>query len=165
MRARSWSRAARCRRRCTLPAARTAGADDVLDFASCDAGAQQDWVRQRTGGRGADVVFEATGDPAAVVQAMRCARDAGRVVVVGQYTDRGEATFHPHRDLNKKHLDVLGCWGSDYSHFHRAVQVVGHPRLGRPWAALPVAEFTLRDVERALQATARGEVVKALVRP
>ena len=122
-------------------------------------------MRARTGSRGADVVLEATGAPDAVVTAMRCARDAGRVVVVGQYTDRGDAEFNPHRDLNGKHLDVLGCWGSDYSHFHRAVQVAGNARLFARWLALPVAEFALADVGRALHAVATGAVVKALVRP
>src|SRR5262249_28599938 len=59
-----------------LPAARAVGADDVLDFATCDEAARVRWVRDRTDGRGADVVFEAAGAPDAVVTAMRCARDA-----------------------------------------------------------------------------------------
>jgi L-iditol 2-dehydrogenase len=50
---------------------------------------------------------------------MRMTRDGGRLVVVGQYTDAGEATFSPHADLNRKHLDVRGVWGFDYSHLHR----------------------------------------------
>jgi L-iditol 2-dehydrogenase len=148
-----------------LPAARAVGVDDVLDFATCDEAARVRWVRERTDGRGADVVFEAAGAPDAVVTAMRCARDAGRVVVVGQYTDRGDVAFNPHRDLNQKHLDVLGCWGSDYAHFHRAVQIAGDPRLGAPWLAVPVAEYALADVGKALDDVAAGAVVKALVRP
>src|SRR5207237_1323792 len=76
-----------------------------------------EWVLERTDGRGADVTIEATGTPDAAVQAMRFVRDAGRVVIVGQYTDHGETSFNPHLDLNKKHLDVRGCWGSDFSHF------------------------------------------------
>ncbi|MER8223572.1 zinc-binding dehydrogenase [Streptomyces sp. NPDC094143] len=51
-----------------------------------------------TGGRGADVTIEATGAPAAVPEGMRLTRDAGRYVVVGQYTDAGTATFNPHLD-------------------------------------------------------------------
>ncbi|MBM4061607.1 MAG: zinc-binding dehydrogenase [Planctomycetes bacterium] len=148
-----------------LPAAHGMGVDAVLDFTALPPAERAAWVRERSGGRGADVVIEATGAPDAVVQAMRCARDAGRVVVVGQYTDHGGAEFNPHLDLNKKHLEVLGCWGSDYSHFHRAVQVAGHARLGAPWRALPVREFALADVAAALDLVARGEVVKALVRP
>jgi L-iditol 2-dehydrogenase len=147
-----------------LDTARAMGADHVLGLAGEPAD-REAWVRERTAGRGADVVIEAAGVPAAVVQAMRCARDGGRVVVLGQYTDHGEVPFHPHGDLNKKHLDVRGCWGSDYSHFHRAVQVAGHPRLGEPWRRLPVREFALASVGEALAAVAAGEVVKALVIP
>jgi threonine dehydrogenase-like Zn-dependent dehydrogenase len=141
------------------------GADAVLELGAGDAAARRAFVRERSGGRGADVVFEATGAPAAVVVAMQCARDAGRVVVVGQYTDHGDVPFNPHHDLNRKHLDVRGCWGSDYAHFHRAVQVAGHARLGRPWRGLPVEDFALADVGEALAAVAQGTVVKALVRP
>jgi len=147
-----------------LATARAMGADAVLDLAT-EPAAREAWVRERTDGRGADVVIEAAGAPAAVVQAMRCARDAGRVVVLGQYTDHGEVPFSPHHDLNKKHLDVRGCWGSDYSHFHRAVQVAGHRTLGAPWRELPVREFPLERAGDALAAVAAGEVVKALVLP
>ncbi len=148
-----------------VPAASAMGADAVLDLAPLPAAERAAWVRQRTGGRGADVVIEAAGAPEAVVQAMQCVRDAGRVVVLGQYTDHGDVAFNPHADLNQKHLDVRGCWGSDYSHFHRAVQVAGHARLGAPWRSLPVREFRLQDVAQALAAVANGEVVKALVVP
>ncbi|HEX8898002.1 MAG TPA: zinc-binding dehydrogenase, partial [Chthoniobacterales bacterium] len=85
---------------------------------------------------GADVTIEATGAPDAVAQAMRFTRDAGRVVIVGQYTDHGEASFNPHLDLNKKHLDVRGCWGSDFSHFYRGVQIVSDPIRSAPWKKL-----------------------------
>ena len=148
-----------------LPAASAMGADAVLDFTTLSPPERAAWVRERTHGRGADVVLEATGAPEAVVQAMRCARDAGRVVVLGQYTDHGDVEWNPHADLNKKHLDVRGCWGSDYSHFHRAVQVAGHARLGQPWRSLPVREYALHEAALALAAVEKGEVVKALVTP
>lgn len=148
-----------------LPAASAAGADAVLDFTGTPEEERLDWVRSRTGGRGADVVIEATGAPAAVVQAMQQARDAGRVVIVGQYTDHGNVPINPHLDLNKKHLDVLGCWGSDYSHFHRAVQIVGHERLGKAWRDLETRVFGLEQVADALQQIESGAIVKALVKP
>src|SRR5206468_1526760 len=83
---------------------------------SSNANDRLDWVRSHTTGRGADVVIEATGSPPAVTQAMQFARDAGRVVIVGQYTDAGDARFNPHADLNRKHLDVRASWGCDFSH-------------------------------------------------
>ena len=148
-----------------LQAARAAGAHDVLDFRGLCDEERVAWVRSRTGGRGADVVIEAAGASDAVVTAMRCARDAGRVVVAGQYTDNGPATFSPHADLNRKHLDVRGCWGSDFAHVHRAVQVLQSPELGAAWARLPVREYGLEQLDQALADVAQGAVVKALVRP
>jgi L-iditol 2-dehydrogenase len=61
-----------------LEAASEAGADAVLNFEDHNLGERLEWVRERTGGRGADVTIEATGAPDAVVEAMRFTRDAGR---------------------------------------------------------------------------------------
>ena len=122
-------------------------------------------------GRGADVTIEATGHPDAVVHAMRFTRDGGRVVIVGQYTDHGpvssETAFNPHLDLNKKHLDVRGCWGSDFSHFYRAAQLVSDPSHSEPWSKLStkLSRFGLGQANDALAAVARGEVLKALIDP
>ncbi len=146
-----------------LAVADEVGASATLDFRTLDEEARREWVLERTGGRGADVTIEATGAPAAVAQAMRFTRDAGRVVVVGQYTDHGEAAFNPHLDLNRKHLDVRGCWGSDYSHFYRAVQLIGEPELAEPWTRIPTTAFALEDAGAALAAIEGGRVLKALI--
>lgn len=148
-----------------LAAARTMGASDVLNFLDQSEADRRDWVLSQTEGRGADVTIECTGAPEAVAQAMRFTRDAGRVVIVGQYTDHGEITFNPHLDLNKKHLDVLGCWGSDYSHFHRSVELLRQPGAARPWSALELDRYTLSQADDALTAVATAQCTKALIVP
>lgn len=141
------------------------GASDVLDFTQHSEAARTEWVNTHSDGHGADVTIECTGAPPAVTQAMRMTRDAGRVVVVGQYTDHGETSFNPHLDLNKKHLDVRGCWGSDYSHFHRGVDVLRAPAAAKLWSTLVPDRYTLGTVNQALDDVASGKVVKALVLP
>lgn len=150
-----------------LAVATEVGAADVLNFEQHDEAERTDWILERTGGRGADVTIEATGAPGAVAQAMRFTRDAGRVVVVGQYTDHGEASFNPHLDLNKKHLDVRGCWGSDFSHFYRGVQIVSHPDRSIAWAKLKtnLSRYSLDDANRALDDVKQARVMKALIAP
>lgn len=148
-----------------LEAARRMGATQVLNFLDCGEAARRAWVDEHTGGRGADATIEATGAPEAVVQAMRWTRDAGRVVVVGQYTDGGEAAFNPHLDLNRKHLDVRGCWGSDFSHFYRGVELLKDAELRRPWESVRLSRFNLAQANEALAAVAAGSVVKALIVP
>ncbi len=148
-----------------LEAARLVGAADALDISQATPGERVTWVRERTGGRGADVTIEATGVPEAVVEAMRCTRDAGRVVVLGQYTDHGDVAFNPHSDLNRKHLDVRGCWGSDFSHFYRGVQLMRDPERAAPWRALSLERYSLHQAEQALQDVESGRVIKALIDP
>jgi threonine dehydrogenase-like Zn-dependent dehydrogenase len=149
-----------------LEVAASAGAD-VLNFETKNEAERLEWIRERTNGRGADVTIEATGAPEAAVQAMRFTRDAGRVVIVGQYTDHGEASFNPHLDLNKKHLDVRGCWGSDFSHFYRAVQIVSDARMAAAWVSLKErsARYALTEANQALADVAGGKVLKALIQP
>jgi len=122
-------------------------------------------VLQRTGGRGADVTIEPTGSPTAVVDAMRLTRDAGVCVVVGQYTDHGEVWFNPHLDLNKRHLDVRGCWGSDFSHFYRAVGIMADAERAKPWKAMKLERYGLSEANEAIGAVAGAGVVKALIDP
>lgn len=148
-----------------LRQAEMVGAGATLDFQSCSPAQAVDWVRDRTGGRGADVTIEATGAPDAVVGAMRSTRDAGVVVMVGQYTNRGETAFNPHLDLNAKHLDVRGCWGSDFSHFHQAAQLMRREQHGELWSRLQLKTFPLSQVGEALAQVASARVVKALVDP
>ena len=150
-----------------LEVASQAGAADVLNFESLNPEQRRDWVLGRTNGRGADVTIEAAGAPDAVAQAMRCTRDAGRVVIVGQYTDHGEASFNPHLDLNKKHLDVRGCWGSDFSHFYRGVQIVSESARAAPWTGLArkLTHYRLDQANDALAHVTEGSVLKALIAP
>ncbi len=148
-----------------LAAARDVGASATLNFEAHTERQRLDWVRAQTGGRGADVTIEATGAPAAVTQAMRYTRDAGRVVVVGQYTDHGATSFNAHHDLNRKHLEVRGCWGSDFSHFYRAAQIMMDAARSAPWAKLSLARYGLARAGAALQDVAAGTSIKALIDP
>src|ERR1051325_5811778 len=146
-----------------LEAASVAGAFEVLNFEIHDEDERLEWILERTNGRGPDVTIEATGVPAAVAQAMRFTRDAGRVVVVGQYTDHGETSFNPHLDLNQRHLDVRGCWGSDFSHFYRGVQIISDPVKSSPWVRLQkrLQRFDLNEANQALAEVAAGRLFKA----
>ncbi|PWT89007.1 MAG: alcohol dehydrogenase [Blastocatellia bacterium] len=148
-----------------LAAAKKVGASDILNFETHAEQQRLEWVLSQTAGRGADVTIEATGAAEAVVQAMRFTRDAGIVVIVGQYTDHGPTTFNPHLDLNKKHLDVRGCWGSDFSHFYRAAQIVSNEKRCSPWREIEVKKFGLGDANEALAEVADGRVLKALIDP
>ncbi len=146
-----------------LQLARQMGADVALSIETRSFDECLREVRGLTGGRGADVVIEATGVPIAVSQGMDLARDAGTLVVVGQYTDCGEVPINPHLQINKKHLDIRGCWGSDFSHFYGAVQTMARHQGNHPWRDLAAWKYPLKDAGRALADIEARKVPKAVI--
>jgi len=152
--------------RARLEAAMRLGAAGVLDVTEVvDPAARTRWVRERTRGRGADVAIEASGNPAAVPEGLELLRDAGRYVVVGQYTDAGDVAINPHRQINRRHATILGCWGYEFTHLHRAMEMMAKHRVRFRWRDLITREYRLADAPRALEDMEKLAVVKAILRP
>ncbi len=122
-------------------------------------------VRQHTGGRGADIAIEASGSPLAVPQGMQMCRDGGRYVVVGQYSDNGPVSINPHFDINKKHLDVRGCWGIEMAHLWRAMDILARHAGQFPWLETITRRYALEEAGQALRDVEARTVVKALIVP
>jgi L-iditol 2-dehydrogenase len=120
-------------------------------------------ARALTGGRGLDVVIEASGSPDAVSEALDLVREGGRVVVCGHYTDNGPVEIHPHWQVNRKHVELRGCWGSRFEHFHRAVALAARFGGEKPWRDMAGAVHPLRDVALALRAVEVRTAVKAVI--
>jgi L-iditol 2-dehydrogenase len=147
-----------------LAFARRMGATDTLglDRTSDDRVAA---VRAGTRSRGADVVIEASGSPEAVSQALDMVRDGGRVVVCGHYTDNGPVEIHPHWQINRKHVEIHGCWGSQYHHFHRAVELAARFGSRVPWSEMVSGRYSLDHAADALAAVESRAAIKALIVP
>ena len=148
-----------------LQAAKRMGADWTIDVASTTPEERKRAVHDATGRRGPDIVIEASGNPLAVAEGCELVRDAGRYVIVGQYTDHGSIELNPHLHINKKHLEVRGCWGSDFSHVYRAMQVAARFGDRVPWESLISKRYGLTQVGEALDDVEAGRVVKAIVVP
>jgi L-iditol 2-dehydrogenase len=147
-----------------LALAREMGADAAISLEKTTADDRLRRVRDMTGGRGADVVIEATGNPAAIPEGMMLCRDNGAYVVVGQYTDCGPVEVNPHTMINRKHLDVRGCWGSDYSHFHGAIAAMARHQETFPWRKLAQWQYPLEHAAAALADVEARRVPKAVIR-
>jgi len=110
----------------------------------------------------ADVVFECSGDNAAVEQAMRLARPAGRVIVVGiPHPDevRFDSTVPRRRELtvtfSRRSRDTLD----------EAIDLIASGAVDL--AALPVRQYALDQTAEAMEATAArpGDMLRAIVEP
>lgn len=148
-----------------LDLARRMGADEVLDLAATTTDERTERVRALTHGEGVDVVLEAAGAAAAVPEGLDLVRDGGRVVIAGHYTDVGDTTINAHRQINRKHLEIRGCWGSEPGHFLRALALLERYAAKVPWRDVGGRTYPLDKLNDALADAEAMRITKALVDP
>ena len=148
-----------------LELATAMGADHVVDVQRTEQAGRAQMVRDLTGGLGVDVAIEAAGSARAVEEALNIIRDGGRYVIAGHYTDAGPSAINVHQQINKKHLEIRGCWGSEVSHFVRALRVLERHHTAVPWRAIGARTYSLSELNQALADAGAMRLPKALVKP
>ena len=147
-----------------LSLAREMGADTVLDLTRTTPEHRRQTVLDSTHGEGADVVLEAAGAAAAIPEGLDLARVGGRYVIAGHYTDVGPSTINAHHQINRKHLEIRGCWGSEARHFLRALSILEHhPSI--PFRRIGAQRYGLHQLNEALADAEAMRIPKALVDP
>jgi succinate semialdehyde reductase (NADPH) len=136
-----------------LALARALGATDVVNAKATDAVVA---VHEITGGRGADVVFEAIGNPVTFRQATNMVADGGRCVIVGIAAPGITGEIEITRLVRRK-LQVVGSLGGRPRHDMAAVMELA--RVG----ALDIegsigGRFTLETAAEAYALLAAGEI-------
>ena len=148
-----------------LDLARGMGADAVIDLADSDEDARRAAIDDLTGGRGPDVVIEASGNPAAIPEGLDLLRDGGTYVVAGHYTDAGDVSVNPHTQINRKHADIRGQWGTDFRHVVNALKLLGRHRERLSFRDVIGARYGLGQANEALADVAALRVTKAIIEP
>lgn len=136
-----------------LSAAGALGATDLVDASN---GAGVAAVRELTGGRGVDVVFEAIGHPATFREATEMVADGGRCVMVGIAPTAATAEVEITRLVRRK-LQVLGSFGGrPRSDLGVLMAMAAEGRLALDGAIS--RRFALDDAGLAYGLLARGEI-------
>jgi threonine dehydrogenase-like Zn-dependent dehydrogenase len=144
------------RRESSLELSRRLGADVTINAASCDPVAA---VRELTGGRGADVVFDTAGGPvehglagdATLRQAAEMVHDEGKIVGVAL---TGEGTLLPYSHFRHRSVRFLFPSALDRRLFETTIQLVASGRVN----VKPLVTHVLEGIERvpeAFELTAR----------
>ena len=148
-----------------LALGRAMGADVLFDLSRTTPDERLEHVRALTQGEGVDVVIEAAGSARAIEEGLTLARDGGRYVVAGHYTDVGPSSINAHQQINRKHLEIRGCWGSEPGHFLRALTLLERYASKVPWRAIGGRTYALSALDTALADAEAMRITKALVDP
>jgi len=117
-------------------------------------------VRNRTGGGGADVVFEVIGRPETQQQGLACLKTGGRLVLVGYSPE--EVSFNSGRVMFRE-LEVVGSLGCRPLDYPRVIEMA---RTGRVRVAeLVTHRFPLDAIGDAFETLRSGAAIRAVVTP
>jgi L-iditol 2-dehydrogenase len=141
------------------------GADLTLSLETLTREERREEVLELTGGRGADTVIEASGNPAAVTEGFDLLRDGGTYVIAGHYTDAGDIELNPHVAINRKHAVVRGQWGTEFRHVIRALRMLAKHRDRLDFASIIGRRYGLDETGSALEDVASLRVPKAVIAP
>ena len=83
------------------------GATDIIDISEKSNEEIAEYIRKTTGSLGADLVFEASGNPAAVPLGIELLRNRGIYLIPGQYSNSGGVNIQPQL-ITFKALALLG---------------------------------------------------------
>lgn len=139
------------------------GADVTLSVADDPPEARAEAVRALTAGRGADLVIEASGNASAVPEGFELLRSGGTYVIAGHYTDAGPVKINAHTDINRKHAEVRGRWGTEERHVARSLELLA--RYAPPFGDVIGGEYPLEQAGLALSDVADLRVTKAIIAP
>lgn len=148
-----------------LELAREMGADLTFHLETTSSAERLAAVLDATCGEGADLVIEAAGAASAVAEGLDLLRVGGRYVIAGHYTDAGDSTINAHRQINRKHVDIRGCWGSEPRHFLRALSVLERHGRHTPFRRIGARRYGLEELNDALRDAEAMRIPKALVDP
>ncbi len=148
-----------------LALGRSFGVDETFELSKTTSEGRKDRVMWLTGGRGVDVVIEAAGHPSAIPEGLDLMRDGGKYIVVGHYSDVGSASVNPHLDINRKHAEVLGQWGTGFHHLTRALTLLARHRESLPFQNIVGRKYPLEEADQALADVEALRVTKALITP
>jgi len=119
------------------------------------------FVLDATDGRGADVVIEAAGSPAAVREGLALIRRGGTYLLPGFGVDTGTNEINCFRDLVSRNINLQGVWVSHTRHTYQAMQLVQNNR--ERFAAMITHRFRLEEADQALRVAGDRQSMKAVL--
>lgn len=144
-----------------LELAREFGATDLISIDRAGPDERLEVVRSLTSGRGADVVMEFTGHPAAFAEGLELVRKGGRYLVVGQLGE-GSTTIKP-STIVKKNVRVVGSFSGAAKDYFKALDFVSRHQRDIPFGKMITGRYGLSEVNTALERMRRLQEIKPLI--
>lgn len=142
-----------------LEFARKARVGETIDAGKADVPRQ---ARELTAGRGPDLVMVASGNPKAIVQALKAVRRGGRVCLFGAPFE-GAVLDYAVSDVFNSEISVGTTYGATEKETKRAMSLLASGKIDLQ--GLITHRFSLEDFAQGVQASLSGDAMKVLMVP
>ena len=140
------------------------GATEVFDHGAQSMDEVVKYVQSKNGGLGADLVFEASGNPGAVPQGMDMLRNRGMYLVPGQYSESGGVEIQP-QIITFKALSIIGSSQYSMVDVRDYVEFLSeHPEIHETVKALATC-YRVEDVNKAFEDACAKKNIKTVIVP
>jgi 5-exo-hydroxycamphor dehydrogenase len=146
-----------------LEAARSLGATAIVSLKDSPEERRRQ-IYDICGPHGPNVVVEAAGVLQAFPEGVDLTGIHGRYIILGLWGAIGQQPISP-RDLSTKNLTVAGASFPKPKHYHGALHLAVRCQDKVPLGGLVTHRFGIADAAKALDATAAGAVIKAVIDP
>jgi 5-exo-hydroxycamphor dehydrogenase len=146
-----------------LEVAKSLGATKIVSLKD-SAEERKRQIYDHCGANGPDVVVEAAGVLQAFPEGVDLTGNHGRYIILGLWGAIGTQPISP-RDLSTKNLTVAGASFPKPKNYHDALQLAVRNQDRVPLGALVTHRYGVADAKAALDATAAGTVIKAVIDP
>ena len=146
-----------------LDMARKFGATHVANVRETSVQERHQMVMDLTGGRGADVVIDASGKGETVAEGIKLLGRCGTYSLPGIAVPVGDVPVSFYEDVARRNVRIQGVWVSDHAHLRAAIDIVLAGKY--PFEELITHRVRLDQANEAMAALARREVLKAVIVP
>jgi len=149
-----------------LDLAKKMGADVTIDIGKFDTPeARIREIRRLTEGRGAEMVVECVGIPAAVSEGLEMVSMGGTFLTVGNYIDMGTVAINPQKQILSRSLRIIGVNGMPYQSYARGLRLMAQNWKRLSLDSFVTHEFGIDQAEDALDMAASLKSLKVVVKP
>lgn len=148
-----------------LGLAREFGADYTLNVSRTSMQERIEFVRERTRGRGADVVVECVGIAQVVPEGLEMLRTGGTYIEAGNFVETGEVVLSPHRHLCAKNARLIGITNHPFTGYTPSMKLMMKYRHSFPFERFVTHEYPLAHTEQALLKSMQLDCMKVVVVP
>ncbi len=150
--------------RTRLEFARKFGADEIINVKQKKQTEIFSLIKDLTGGHGADVVIEASGNPKVIPQGMEMLRKGGRYLLMGTVFPHANFTLDGYT-VTTKMITIKGIHNYHARHLGEGLLFMTKNHRKYPFSKLVTHRFGLHELDRAFALASKRQTIRVAVVP